>query len=94
MWNTEVVIAVVGALLSVDGAAFVYVFWTRNKAQESASELHRRIDVLGEKFGAFQVRVAEHYVTGDQLKDVEDRITEILRRIERRLDGLRPSGKG
>ncbi len=94
MWNTDVVIAVVGGLLSLDVAAFVYVFWTRNKAQDSASELHRRIDVLGDKLSDFQVRVAEQYVTAAQLKDVEERITEILRRIERRLDSLRPSGKG
>ena len=88
MIDLQTVIAIVGFLLGVDGAAFVYAYLCRNRSGKSDGELHRRIDALHERLNIFELEVARNYVTLDHLKDVERRLTDILRRIERRVDDL------
>lgn len=83
--------------LPVLGAVAMTVWRVRQEMDHRADELEHRLDVgLGqarEALAAYKLEVAKSYATTGYLKDVEQRLTEHLVRIEGKLDGVQSCAK-
>ncbi len=77
--------------LPVLGGMALMLWRARQDADRRMDGLEHRLDVgLGqsrEALSAYKLEVAKSYVTTATLKDVEQRLTEHLVRIEAKLDG-------
>lgn len=84
-WITAVELPVLGAMAMT-------VWRVRHEADHRIDELEHRLDVgMGqarEALAAYKLEVAKSYATTGYLKDVEQRLTEHLVRIEGKLDGV------
>ena len=89
-WVTAVELPVLGAMAMM-------VWRVRHEADHRIDELEHRLDVgMGqsrEALSAYKLEVAKTYVTTATLKDVEQRLTEHLVRIEAKLDGCQTCWK-
>lgn len=78
--------------LPVLGAMAMTVWRVRHDTDRRMDELEHRLDVgLGqarEALAGYKLEVAKSYATTGYLKDVEQRLTEHLVRIEGKLDGV------
>jgi hypothetical protein len=75
-------VPVIGGLLWLD--------WKLNDSQKKAvTEVWTAIDGVRTNLENFKLKVAEDYVHGDRLKEVENRIMVTLQRLEDKVDGLR-----
>lgn len=52
--------------------------------------LHRRVNARKAELAAYKLQVAEKYVSQGHLKEVEERLTGHLLRIEAQLDKVKP----
>jgi hypothetical protein len=84
-WITAVELPVLGAMAMM-------VWRVRHESDHRMDELEHRLDVgMGqarETLAAYKLEVAKSYATTGYLKDVEQRLTEHLVRIEGKLDGV------
>jgi hypothetical protein len=89
-WITAVELPVLGAMAMM-------IWRARQEADHRIDELEHRVDVgMGqsrEALAAYKLEVAKSYATTGYLKDVEQRLTEHLVRIEAKLDGVQASAR-
>lgn len=82
-WITAVELPVLGGL-------FALIWRGRHDSDLRLDEIDHRLDVatsqLREALAAYKLEVAKTYATTGTLKDVEQRLTEHLLRIEAKLD--------
>lgn len=71
-------------------ALFRMIVRYRNKAEEDNADIkgsyEQRISLCKDALSEFKIHVARNYVSNNYLKDVENRLTEHLLRIEKKLD--------
>ncbi len=72
------------------GGLFWLIWRTRHDAETAIDELHAILDSrssqLREGLSAFKLEVAKNYASHSDLRDLEDRLTSHLLRIESKLD--------
>jgi hypothetical protein len=89
-WITAVELPVLGGL-------FMIIWRTRSENDARLDALDHRLDIgLGqarETLAAYKLEVAKSYATTGYLKDVENRLTEHLVRIEAKLDVVQTATK-
>lgn len=83
-WVTAVELPVLGGMAML-------IWRSRNEADHRIDDLEHRLEIgLGQArdaLSAYKLEVAKSYATTGYLKDVEQRLTEHLIRIEAKLDG-------
>lgn len=75
--------------------AMVWLVWRHRRDAEQAIDAARRVAAeeareLREALADFKLQVARGYASIGYLKDVENRLTRHLLRIEAKLDGVQP----
>ncbi|CAA7612776.1 hypothetical protein [Magnetospirillum sp. SS-4] len=89
-WITAVELPVLGGLA-------LTIWRTRHEADSRVDALEHRLEIgLGqtrEALSAYKLEVAKSYATTGYLKDVEQRLTEHLVRIEAKLDTVQGLAK-
>ncbi len=89
-WITAVELPTLGGMALI-------IWRSRQDSDRRIDELEHRLDVgLGQSrdaLAAYKLEVAKSYATTGYLKDVEQRLTEHLLRIETKLDAVQGVGK-
>lgn len=79
-------LAVNGILVACLGGLLWMLLAQRGKTDTTAAEHAAASERLARELSNYKTHVAEHYVSKDAMKQVEDRLTVHLIRIETKLD--------
>ena len=89
-WNADLIWWITAVEIPALAGLFWLIWRARGEWQESLLRLHRvfeeGIDAHRDTLAAFKLEVAKSYASIALLKDVENRITRHLQRIEDKLD--------
>lgn len=97
-WTIDVIWWITAVELPALASLYWLIWRTRQDAdlKHDATRHHcdESILALREALAAYKLEVAKSYASIPYLKEVERRLTQHLIRIENKLDGVPPSGRG